>query len=151
MLKVTNGYSGGKIENPSYELVSTGKSDHAEVVNVEYDSSIISLETILKIFWTIHNPTTLNQQGADRGTQYRSIVLYHTDQQKIIVEKSLKEDGQLLWKDKIVTEVKLLEKFWPAEDYHQDYFNQHPDQAYCQIVINPKIVKFKQAFAHLLS
>lgn len=150
ILSVTNGYAGGKVDNPSYKAVCDGTTGHAEVVKIEFDSKQISLETILQIFWAIHDPTTMNQQGADIGTQYRSVIFYNSDEQKQVVEKSLEEDGQPLWKNKIVTEIVPLKVFWPAEDYHQDYFNQHPEQAYCQIVINPKVSKLKKQFSHLL-
>lgn len=150
VLSVTNGYAGGSAKNPSYEQVSSGTTDHAEVVKVKFDPSIIDLQTILQLFWALHNPTTLNQQGNDIGPQYRSIILFHSDEQERIAKASLTNDGQPLWDEPIVTEIKPLDTFYPAEEYHQDYFNQHPDQAYCQIVINPKVTKLKQAFAHLL-
>lgn len=148
--KVTNGYAGGTMPNPNYWDLHTPKNDHAEVVKVEFDSNKISLETLLSIFWALHNPTTPNQQGADIGPAYRSIILYNSDNQKQIAEKSRDEVGQPLWKDKIVTEIKQLEEFWPAEENQQDYFDKNPNQAYCQIVINPKIAKLKQKFTHLL-
>jgi len=148
--KVVNGYSGGDIQNPSYEAVCSGTTNHAEVVKISFDSNIIKLETILEIFWLIHNPTTLNQQGSDIGTQYRSVIFYQNDTQKEVAEKSLLEVGQKLWKDTIVTEIKPLNVFYPAEEYHQNYFNNHPEAAYCQIVINPKVSKLKQKFSHLL-
>lgn len=151
VIKVTNGYAGGDIANPSYEAVCSGETGHAEVVKVDYDPSIIDLETLLKLFWTLHNPTTPNQQGNDIGTEYRSIILFQNEEQKNIVKRSLKEDGQPLWTQPIVTEIKPLGDFYLAESYHQDYFNQHPEQAYCQIVINPKVTKLKQKFAHLLT
>lgn len=148
--KVTNGYSGGTVENPRYEAVCNGTTGHAEVVKIEFDPEIIMLETLLEIFWALHDPTTRNQQGSDVGMQYRSVIFYQNDQQKSIAEKSLKETGQPLWNDPIVTEVAPLIIFYPAEDYHQNYFNNHPEQAYCQIVINPKVAKLKQKFSHLL-
>lgn len=147
---VINGYADGDNEHPSYEEVSSGTSGHAEVVKIEFDPNIISLKILLQIFWVIHDPTTLNQQGADIGPQYRSIILYKDDNQKKIINTSLKTDGQPLWSDKIVTQIKPLETFWPAEEYHQNYFNSHPERAYCQIVINPKITKLKNAFAQYL-
>jgi len=149
--KVINGYSGGNHENPSYEAVCSGATNHAEVVKIEFDHDVISLETLLEIFWVIHNPTTLNQQGSDIGTQYRSVIFYQSEEQKQIAKQSLKEKGQPLWDDQIVTAVEPLSKFYPAEDYHQNYFNNHPEQAYCQIIINPKITKLKQKFSKLLA
>lgn len=151
VISVTNGYAGGQQGNPNYEAVCSGTTGHAEVVKLIYDPTAVDLPTLLKIFWTIHNPTTLNQQGADIGSQYRSIIFYGDLQQKQIIEKSLEEDGQPLWEGKIVTQIKPLEQFWPAETYHQDYFNNHPEQAYCQIVINPKVATVKQKFSDLLS
>lgn len=148
--QVITGYSGGTTPNPSYEEVCDGNTGHAEVVKIVFDPAAISLETILQIFWTIHNPTTLNQQGADVGTQYRSAIYYKSEAQKKLVEKSLHEDAQPNWQNKIVTEIKKLDTFYPAEDYHQNYFNNHPEAAYCQIVINPKIAKLKQKFAQYL-
>lgn len=150
VVSVINGYSGGTTESPKYEAVCSGSTGHAEVVKIEYDPKIIDLKTILKIFWAIHNPTTINQQGADIGTEYRSIIFYKSDEQKKVIEESLKIDGQPLWNDKIVTEITPFVTFWPAEDYHQDYFNQHPEQAYCQIVINAKVATVKQRFSYLL-
>lgn len=150
IVAVTNGYAGGEEENPDYYQVSSGQTRHAEVVKIEFDPKIISIQTLLQIFWAIHNPTTLNQQGADIGTQYRSIILYKNQAEKELAEKSLETDGQLLWKNKIVTEILPLEVFWPAEEHHQNYFNTHPAQAYCLIVINPKVAKLKKKFAHLL-
>ncbi len=148
---VTNGYAGGTSQNPSYWDLHTPKNDHAEVVKVEYNPSQIDLETILGIFWALHNPTTPNQQGADIGPAYRSIILYSNDKQKEVALESRDKVGQPLWDNPIVTEIEPLDKFWPAEAEQQNYFNNHPDQAYCQIVINPKLVKLKQKFAHLLS
>lgn len=146
---ITSGYAGGSIQNPSYDQVSTGTTGHAEVVRLEFDPKLINLETILDIFWTIHNPTTRNQQGADIGTQYRSIVLYADDKQKAVIEKSLK-NAQESYADKIVTEVAPLTAFYPAEASHQNYYNADPEQAYCQIVIDPKINKLRASFANLL-
>ncbi len=151
VVSVTNGYTGGSEDNPSYESVSSGSTGHAEVVKVEFNPEIITTETLLQIFWAIHDPTSLNQQGADIGTQYRSAIFYKDDEQKKVAKLSLEKDGQPLWKKPIVTEITPLDVFWPAEDYHQDYFNNHPSQAYCLIVINPKVAKLKKKFAHLLA
>lgn len=147
---VTNGYAAGEIENPSYEAVCSGKTGHAEVVQLDFNPEIISLKTILHIFWALHDPTTRNRQGYDVGTQYRSIILYHNTVQKETALLSLKQDGQPLWNDPITTEVEPLQVFYPAQTVHQNYFMKHPEQAYCQIIINPKIVKLKQKFASLL-
>lgn len=150
IVSVTNGYAGGTVENPSYEAVCSGETGHAEVVKLAFDPATASLKTILQIFWTLHDPTTRNRQGNDVGTQYRSVIFYENQEQKTTSEESLKQDGQPLWNNPIVTEIKPLEVFYPAEDYHQDYFNNHPEQAYCQIVINPKIAKLKQKFSDQL-
>ncbi len=149
-MSVTNGYAGGNTQNPHYEEVCSGTTGHAEVVKIEFEPELISLETILQIFWTIHDPTTRNRQGNDVGTQYRSIIFYENNKQKRQIEESLKQDGQPFWHDPIVTEIIPLKTFYPAEDYHQNYFNTHPEKAYCQIIINPKVTKLKQKFAHLL-
>lgn len=150
VLKVSNGYSGGEVADPSYEAVCGGQTGHAEVVKVEFDPNVISLDDILRIFWALHNPTTLNQQGNDVGTQYRSVIFYTDPEQKKVVKESLEKTAKPLWSEPIVTEVLPLSQFYPAESYHQDYFNQHPEQAYCQFVINPKVAKLKQKFAHFL-
>ena len=148
---VTSGYAGGTKQNPTYWDVHTPGNDHAEVVKVDFNTDEITLETILSIFWALHDPTTFNQQGADIGPEYRSIILYTTPQQKEIIEASLKNIGQPLWNKPIVTEIKKLDTFWAAEKEHQNYFKNHPEQAYCQIIINPKVTKLKQKFAHLLA
>jgi peptide-methionine (S)-S-oxide reductase len=143
--KVVSGYAGGKEEEPTYEQVSGGGTGHAEVVQIQFDPSKITLGEILEIFWTIHDPTTLNRQGHDVGTQYRSIILYSDDEQKQTAEDSIRK-VQELWPDPLVTEIQPLGKFYPAEGYHQNYFNNHPEQAYCQVVINPKLIKLRQKF-----
>lgn len=144
--EVVSGYAGGKTESPNYEEVSGGSTGHAEVVQVSFDTAILTLDDVLEIFWTIHDPTTLNRQGNDVGTQYRSIILYSNDIQKSIAEASIVK-VQELWDDPIVTELKPLEVFYPAEDYHQDYFAKNPTQSYCQVVINPKLAKLREKFA----
>lgn len=149
VISVTSGYAGGDFPRPSYQQVSAGVTGHAEVVKVSFDSSIIGLETILEVFLAVHDPTTPNRQGADAGTQYRSIILYNNNNQKIIALKAI-ETMQNFWQDKIVTEVEKLGTFYPAEDYHQNYFKNNPENAYCQVVINPKLAKFKKDFAKLL-
>lgn len=147
---VTNGYAGGQTENPNYETVCSGQTGHAEVVKVEFDDSIISLEEIIQIFWVIHDPTTLNQQGNDAGTQYRSVVFYSDDAQKLTAQKSIDAVASL-WPEPIVTELTPLTHFYEAETSHQDYFRQHPEQAYCQVVINPKLTKLRKELADKLA
>ncbi|HSX15009.1 MAG TPA: peptide-methionine (S)-S-oxide reductase MsrA [Candidatus Saccharimonadales bacterium] len=147
--KVTSGYSGGTVPDPSYYAVCTGRTGHAEVVKVEFDPGIISLADILDIFWAIHDPTTLNRQGYDVGTQYRSIIFFESEGQKRIAEQS-KVQVAKLWPNKIVTTIEPLKEFFPAEPEHQNYFKNHPERAYCQVVINPKLAKLRQKFADKL-
>lgn len=142
ILTVTSGYAGGHTENPGYSEVCTGKTGHAEVVQIAFDPGIISFREILVLFFKAHDPTTLNRQGADMGTQYRSMILYHTEEQKEIADTCIKElNNSGLYTNKIVTGVKPLKNFYKAEEYHQNYFAKHPDQAYCRIVIAPKLKK----------
>jgi peptide-methionine (S)-S-oxide reductase len=139
---VTPGYSGGKIERPSYDQVCTGKTGHAEAVQIEFDPKIISFEKILEIFWHTHDPTTLNRQGNDIGTQYRSAIFYHNQRQKEIAEKSksdLEKEGT--YKDAVVTEITPFSNFYAAEDYHMNYYDNNQDAAYCSFVIEPKLLK----------
>ncbi len=143
--KVVSGYTGGELVNPSYTAVCSGKTGHAEVVEISYNPKVITLDEILDIFFHLHDPTTLNRQGADVGTQYRSAVYYLDEQDAEIIERVL-QSSQADWQDKIVTEVAKLDVFYPAESYHQNYFNNHPEQGYCQLVINPKITKLKQKY-----
>ncbi len=145
--QVEQGYAGGRLPNPTYEDVCTGTTGHAETVRVTFDSSVIALNDILDIFWTIHDPTTLNRQGHDIGSEYRSIVLYSDEAQKTAVEAS-KESVQAIWNNAIVTEIKPLDAFYPAEDYQNDYEKNRPD--YCQIIINPKLKKLREKFSSLL-
>jgi len=148
---VTSGYTGGERENPTYEEVSGGNTGHAEAIQIEFDSSIISLETILDIFWHTHDPTTLNRQGADRGTQYRSAIFYHTEKQKEIAEKSkarLIESGK--FKDPVVTEIVPYTGLYKAEDCHQNYYDQNQNASYCQLVINPKIQKLLKDYKDIV-
>lgn len=148
---VVSGYSGGTVENPSYEAVCTGKTGHAEVIQVTYDPSVISFDELLKVFWQTHDPTTLNQQGHDVGTQYRSAVFYHTDEQKKVAEQYKKQlDTSKTFAKPIVTEITPFKKFYPAEKYHQDYYKLNPAQGYCQFVIRPKVEKFNKEFKALL-
>jgi peptide-methionine (S)-S-oxide reductase len=149
--KIVSGYAGGKLDNPTYQQVCTGTTGHAEVVQVTFDPAIISYEDILYIFWRTHDPTSLNRQGADVGTQYRSVIYYHNDEQKAIAEASKAEtDASELWPRPIVTEIAPFTKFYEAEDYHQNYYSQNPHQPYCMAVIDPKVRKFKKQFADKL-
>jgi peptide-methionine (S)-S-oxide reductase len=138
---VTSGYAGGSTVNPSYEDVCTGSTGHAEVVQVEFDPKKVSYETLLDFFWDMHDPTSLNRQGADTGTQYRSVILYQNDAQKQAAEKSIKAVSDQFHLE-VVTEIIPLTKFYPAEDYHQDYFKKNPHAPYCAHVIAPKLQKF---------
>ncbi len=147
VVSVESGYSAGKTVNPTYKEVTSGKTNHAEVVNIEYDPSIVSYAELLEIFWRTHDPTTLNRQGADVGTQYRSIILYHDSEQKELSEKIMKElDNSGSWDSPIVTQIEKFEKFYTAENYHQDYYKLNPNNGYCAYVIAPKIDKFKKVF-----
>lgn len=151
IVAVESGYAGGHVENPTYEQVITGKTGHAEVARVTFKPAEISYEELLEVFWHTHNPTTLNRQGADVGTQYRSAIFYVNDEQRDIALKSLqKTNDSDLWADEIVTEVTPLTNYSTAEDYHQNYFNNNPNAGYCSVVIAPKIAKFKKDFPHLL-
>jgi len=151
VLSVKSGYAAGSVANPSYELVCTGRTGHAEVVQIEYDPEIISYDDLLTIFWRIHDPTTLNRQGADVGTQYRSIILTHSDDQAASARRSLAEvEASSLYADPIVTEIEPLDTFYPAEVYHDDYFRRNPNQPYCRAVIDPKVRKFRKSFSDKL-
>ena len=143
--KVVSGYTGGATVSPTYEQVCSGKTGHAEAVQVSFDPSRISYREILNIFFSIHDPTTLNRQGEDVGTQYRSAIFYRSEQQKAIAKELIAELNKAhLWKEPIVTQIVPLHTFYPAEDYHQGYFSRHPEQGYCQMVISPKLNKFRQ-------
>ncbi len=148
---VVSGYAGGHVDNPSYKQVTTGTTGHAEVVQVIFDPEVISFRDLLDVFFTIHDPTTLNRQGADVGTQYRSAVFYHDEAQRQSAEAVIAElNAAGLWANPIVTEVTAIDRFYPAEDYHQEYFVNNPDQGYCRVVIAPKVAKFrKQHLARL--
>ena len=151
VVSVLPGYSGGAMPNPTYEAVCTGDTGHAEVTKIEYDPAQISFHDLLTVFFATHDSTTLNRQGNDVGTQYRSVVFYTTEQQKTEAEAMIKEiDASHAGGDSVVTEVKPLEKFYEAESYHQDYFAQNPAQAYCRLIINPKLEKVQEKFAELL-
>ncbi|HET9441294.1 MAG TPA: peptide-methionine (S)-S-oxide reductase MsrA [Longimicrobiales bacterium] len=146
--RVASGYSGGHVDNPGYRAVCTGQTGHAEVVQLDFDPAQISYHELLEMFFAIHDPTTLNRQGADVGTQYRSAIFYHDDAQKQEAERVIAElNEQKIWDGPIVTEVVPLEKFYPAEDYHREYYDRNPEQGYCQAVISPKLSKLRQKFA----
>jgi peptide-methionine (S)-S-oxide reductase len=148
---VVSGYSGGHKENPTYKEVCSETTGHAEVVQVKFDPQVISYRDILRVFFAVHDPTTLNRQGNDVGTSYRSAIFYHTDEQKQIAEEVIKEVTELgVYDDPIVTEVTKFDKFYPAEDYHQEYFANNPTQPYCAAVIAPKVAKFRKTFADRL-
>lgn len=147
---VASGYSGGQVINPSYREVCDGNTGHAECLQIQFDPKVISYEKLLEVFFTTHDPTTLNRQGADVGTQYRSVIFYHDDAQRAIAERVKKDFAPTIWDDPIVTEITAAVKFYKAEDYHQNYFNDNPGQGYCRIVINPKVQKFREKYADLL-
>lgn len=149
--KVTSGYSGGITDNPDYKSVCSGTTGHAECLDIEYDPTIIHFEQLLEVFWNTHNPTTLNRQGDDIGTQYRSIIFYHNDQQKLLAEAYKNQlDVSGIFTDKIVTLIEPFNKFYPAENYHQNYLDLNDSNPYCQIVVRPKVEKFKSNYKYLL-
>ena len=144
---VVAGYAGGHLSNPSYQEVCTGTTGHAEVTQITYDPSVISYDELLEVFWKTHDPTTLNRQGNDVGTQYRSVIFYNNDKEKEIAEKYKSElDKSGAWENPIITEIVPLTNFYPAENYHQDYYINNPNQAYCAFVIAPKLEKFEKVF-----
>ncbi len=151
VISVEPGYAGGNVPNPIYEQVCSGQTGHAEVSRITFDPSVVSFETLLDVFWHTHDPTTLNRQGADIGTQYRSVIFYENEEQrKIAVESKTRVNASGLWDNPIVTEIEPLNNdFYPAENYHQNYYNNHPNAAYCSVVIAPKIAKFKKEFPDL--
>lgn len=151
VVNVTSGYSGGHVANPTYEQVCGKNTGHAECLNIVYDKNKISFDELLKVFWQVHDPTTLNRQGNDAGPQYRSVIFYHNDDQKERAEKykaELNKSGA--WDKPIVTEISPLENFYPAENYHQNYFNNNGSQSYCAYVVRPKVEKFQKAFKDIL-
>jgi peptide-methionine (S)-S-oxide reductase len=149
--KVVSGYSGGHVDDPSYALVCTGSSGYAEVCQITYNPQIISYEELLEVFWKTHDPTTLNRQGNDIGTQYRSAIFYHDENQKNLAEAyKAKLEAESIWNRPITTEIVPFEKFWPAEDYHQNYYNNNPGKGYCSLVITPKLDKFTRVFKERL-
>ena len=148
---VESGYAGGHWDNPTYREVCNGNTGHAEVIQVHFDPNIVSYRDLLNVFFAIHDPTTLNRQGADVGTQYRSAIFYHDDEQKKIAEELIKDlNAQQIWDKPLVTEVSKLDKFYMAEDYHQEYFARNPYQPYCMAVVAPKVSKFRKHFLELL-
>jgi peptide-methionine (S)-S-oxide reductase len=150
--EVLVGYAGGHVPNPSYKLVCTGTSGHAEVVQIKLDPQVISYKELLQIFFSVHDPTTSNRQGADIGPQYRSIILYHDESQKAAAEKVIQEiEAEGLWPAPIVTEVVPFSEFYIAEDYHQRYFEKNPGQGYCRVVIAPKVAKFRKLYQEKLA
>ena len=151
VLDATSGYMGGTLDRPDYKAVCSGSTGHAEVVQVRYDPERVSYKSLLDLFFAMHNPTTLNRQGNDVGTQYRSVIFYHNPDQKRTAEQVLADlTAKAIWPDPIVTELAPLDTFYPAEDYHQEYFKRNPYQGYCQVVIAPKVAKFRQKYAHRL-
>jgi peptide-methionine (S)-S-oxide reductase len=145
--KVESGYAGGTVDSPTYREVCSGTTGHAEVVQITFDPNVVSYRDLLGVFFTIHDPTTLNRQGADVGTQYRSVVFYHSDEQRAAAEEvmaDLTREG--VWDDPIVTEIVAAPAYFPGEKYHQDYYAQNPDQGYCQVVIAPKVAKFRKKY-----
>lgn len=151
VISVESGYAGGHKPNPTYEEVCTGRTGHAEVVQITFDPQVITFRNLLDIFFSIHDPTTPNRQGADVGPQYRSIILYHNDEQRRIAEETIAElNAAKIWKAPIVTEVKPFTEFWRAEEYHQEYFAKNPYQGYCIAVVAPKVMKARKQFANRL-
>jgi peptide-methionine (S)-S-oxide reductase len=149
--QVVSGYAGGKMPGPSYEQVCSGTTGHAEVVRVEFDPAVISYRDLLVVFFAMHDPTTLNRQGADIGTQYRSVIYYGSDAQKATAEALVKElNAEGIWGSTIVTQIEPAPPFYPAERYHQQYYQRNPNAGYCQVVIAPKVAKLRQKFAHRL-
>ncbi|BCX05519.1 MAG: peptide methionine sulfoxide reductase MsrA [Candidatus Roseilinea sp.] len=151
VLRVESGYAGGRVPHPSYEAVCMGTTGHAEVVQITFDPRVVTFRELLEIFFVIHDPTTLNRQGADVGTQYRSVIFYHSPEQREIARQVIAEvEAAKLWDDPIVTELTPFESFYQAEAYHQGYYRNNPLQGYCRVVIAPKIAKFRKLFADKL-
>ena len=151
VVDVVSGYSGGQVTNPSYEAVCTGETGHAETVQVTFDPRVVSFRQLLEVFFTTHDPTSLNRQGADVGTQYRSAIFYHNPEQKAVAEQLIHElESEQVWGKPIVTELKPFGTFYPAEAYHQEYFKRNPYQGYCMAVIAPKVAKFRKHYLEML-
>ncbi len=150
--QVVSGYAGGAVANPSYQQVCAGTTGHAEVVQITFDPQVISFKELLEVFFTIHDPTTPNRQGHDVGTQYRSIILYHSPEQRAIAEQTIEQLGAArVWDAPIVTEIRPYTEFYPAEEYHQEYFRRNPQQPYCQVVVAPKVAKARKQFLEKLT
>ena len=150
--KVESGYTGGKVKNPTYKEVCSGLTGHAEVIQITFDPKVISFEELLEVFWNTHDPTTLNRQGNDVGTQYRSAIFYHTEEQKDLAEKYKAQlDQSNTWSDPVVTEISSIGVFYPAEDYHQNYFKLNGSQPYCSFVVRPKVEKFLKKYGDKVS
>jgi len=150
VIKVESGYMGGSTPNPTYKDVCTGTTGHAEITQITFDPTVISYDELLEVLWTTHDPTTLNRQGADAGTQYRSAIFYHSEEQKQKAEKSKKEVATTIWDKPIVTEIVPEDTYYPAEEYHQDYYANNANAGYCRMVITPKIEKVRSSFADKL-
>ena len=151
VVQVVSGYTAGETSNPTYEQICSGNTGHAEVVQISFDPQVISYRTLLEIFFTIHDPTTPNRQGNDRGTQYRSIILYHDENQKTVAQEVMREiDAAKIWDAPLVTQLQALAHFYLGETYHQAYYRGHEEQPYCQFVVAPKVVKFREKFRTLL-
>ena len=149
--RVVSGYAGGYTKNPTYQQICTGTTGHAEVIQITFDPAVVSFEDLLEVFWRTHDPTTLNRQGADVGTQYRSVIFYHDDEQRVSAEKSKQEtDASGLWKDPIVTEITPFDTFYTAEGYHQEFYQRNPHQPYCFVIIDPKMKKFRKDMSDML-
>lgn len=147
---VVSGFSGGTIESPTYEQLHFEDTGHAEAIQIEFDPAVVSYTELLQIFFTVHDPTTPNRQGNDVGSEYRSIILYHDESQKKTASEIISSFATKLWNDPIITELAAYKSFWPAEEFHQDFYAKNPESAYCQIIINPKLNKFKKQFANKL-
>jgi peptide-methionine (S)-S-oxide reductase len=148
---VVSGYTGGHVKNPDYKQVCSGATGHAEAIQITYDPAVVSYRDLLRVFFTIHNPTTLNRQGNDIGTQYRSAIFYHNVEQKAEAEAAIKEITEAgIWESPVVTQVAPMETFYPAEDYHQEYFKNNPNQGYCMVVVAPKVAKFRKQYMEWL-
>jgi peptide-methionine (S)-S-oxide reductase len=149
--RVVSGYAGGAVAHPTYQQVCTGATGHAEVAQIEFDPDVIAYADLLEVFWRTHDPTTLNRQGNDTGTQYRSVIFYHNERQKTIAEQSKRDaDAANIWPNPIVTDIVPFDVFYPAEAYHQNYYRLNPHQPYCRVVIDPKVQKFQKAFTNVL-
>lgn len=148
--EVVSGYSGGSVDNPTYDQIHKIDTGHAETVQITFDPKIISYDKLLEIFYFIHDPTTLNRQGNDTGPEYRSVIFFHNQQQKKAAEEKTRNFAAKIWTDPVVTQIIQFEKFWPAEDYHQNFYNNNQNAGYCQVIINPKLEKFRAEFNSLL-